>query len=337
MTVPTTTGTISEDGRSRSTDMLAASVRRNAWTLGLLLFLGVVLLFTKMIQPNYGVAGIQGLAISVLPLALAAAAQAVVIIAGGIDLSIGSMMALISVVSASAMKGQSEEFAIIVVIGVLILGVILGAINGALVVITKVPDIVVTLAMLFVWAGVALLVRSSPGGSAAHWLRDLVIGPLGFDWLPKAAVVLVAVVAVIWIPVSRSRLGLSIYAVGSNPLAAFRSGVSVNRTKFYAYALTGLFSALAGLSLTASTGIGTPVPGPYTLLSVAAVVLGGVSLAGGRGGLFGAVIGVVILQLVRTDMTFLNFNTNLAVVVQGLILIGVVMVGSLIQMRRERA
>ncbi len=78
------------------------------------------------------------------------------------------------------------------------------------------------------------------------------------------------------------------------------------------------------------------MPGPYTLMSVAAVVLGGVTLAGGRGGIFGPVVAVVILSLLRTDMTFLNVNTNLATVAQGLILVGVVMVGSLIQMRRER-
>jgi ribose transport system permease protein len=149
--------------------------------------------------------------------------------------------------------------------------------------------------------------------------------------------VLIVIVAVIWLPVVRTRFGLSIYAIGSNQLAAFRSGVSVGRTKLLAYMLTGLFAALAGLSLTASTGIGTPVPGPYTLMSVAAVVLGGVSLAGGRGGLFGPIIGVVVLQLIRTDMTFLNIDTNLAVVAQGSILIGVVMVGSFAQIRRNRA
>ncbi len=132
-------------------------------------------------------------------------------------------------------------------------------------------------------------------------------------------------------------LGLSIYGIGSNRLAAFRSGVSVGRTRMAAYMLTGLFAALAGLTLTASTGIGTPVPGPYSLLSIAAVVLGGVSLAGGRGGVFGPILAVVILQLIRTDMTFLNVNTNLATVAQGLILIGVVMVGSLIQIRRARS
>ena len=113
--------------------------------------------------------------------------------------------------------------------------------------------------------------------------------------------------------------------------------MSIGRTKILSYALMGLFAALAGLSLTASTGIGEPVPGPYTLLSVAAIVLGGVSLAGGRGGVFGPIVAVMILQIIRTDMTFLNVDTNLATVVQGLILIGVVMIGSLVQIRRARA
>jgi ribose transport system permease protein len=314
-----------------------AWVRRNGWTLGLIVFFVLLLVFTRVIQPNYGVTGVQGLAISVLPLALAAVAQAVVVISGGIDLSTGSMMALTSVVSATLMMGQSSEFGVAVVIGVLLFGLVLGAANGGLVVLTRVPDIVVTLAMAFVWAGCALLVLRTPGGGAAQWLRDLVLGSIGNDWIPKAAVVLIVVVAVIWIPIRRSRLGLSLYAVGSNQLAAFRSGVSIGRTKIIAYMLGGLFSALAGLSLTASTGIGTPVPGPYTLLSVAAVVLGGVSLAGGRGGVVGPIVAVMVLSLIRTDMTFLGMNTNLATVAQGVILIGVVMFGTLIQIRRERA
>ncbi len=318
-------------------DLVGSAARRNAWTLGLLGLLALLLVFTKLIQPRYGVTGVQGLAISVLPLALAAVAQAIVVISGGLDLSIGSMMALINVVAAVLMNGQSEEFGVAVVLGSLVLGLVLGAINGGLIVVTRVPDIVVTLAMSFVWAGCALLVLPTPGGGSAKWLMDLVTGSLGNEWIPKAAVVLVLIVALVWIPVRRSRLGLSVYATGSNRLAAFRSGVSVGRTKILAYALMGLFAALAGLSLTASTGIGTPVPGPYTLMSVAAVVLGGVSLAGGRGGVFGPIVAVMILQIIRTDMTFMDVNNNLATVLQGLILIGVVMIGSLIQIRRARA
>lgn len=332
-----TAATTAAERRGRPGELVGDWLRDNAWTLGLLAFLALLLAFTKAIQPNYGVPGIQGLAISVLPLALAAVAQAIVVISGGLDLSIGSLMALTSVVSATLMKGQSEEFGIAVVLGVLVLGLLLGAINGAVVVLTRVPDIVVTLAMSFVWAGCALLVLKTPGGGSAQWLKDLISGSIGNEWIPRAAVVLVIVVAVVWLPLRRSRLGLSIYAIGSHRLAAFRSGVAVGRTKVVAYSLTGLFAALGGLSLTASTGIGTPVPGPYTLMSVAAVVLGGVSLAGGRGGVFGALVAVVILQLIRTDITFLNINPNLAVVVQGVILIGVVMIGSLVQIRRARA
>jgi len=322
--------------RSRPLDVIVSWARDNSWTLGLVGFLALLFVFTKLIQPSYGPPALQGLANSMLPLALAAVAQAFVIIAGGIDLSIGSMMALTNVVAASQMRGQSEEYAVIVVAGVLLLGIVLGLVNGGLVVFTRVPDIVVTLAMLYVWAGCALLVMAAPGGSAADWLKDLVKGSLISEWIPKSAVVLIVIVALVWIPLRRSRLGLSIYAIGSNQLAAFRSGVSVGRTKIIAYAFAGLFAALGGLALTASTGVGRPVPGGYTLMSIAAVVLGGVSLAGGRGGVFGPIVAVMILSLLQTDITLVGVNPNLATVLQGAILIGVVMLGSITQFRRGR-
>ncbi len=320
--------------RRRPAAVGRAALRRNGWTLGLLGLLAVLLVFAKVVQPSYGPIALQGLGTSVLPLAIAAVGQTVVVVTGGIDLSIGSTMALTSVVAATAMYKQPDGVSIAVVIGVLALGLLLGAINGALVVLTKVPDIVVTLAMSFVWAGFALIVRPAPGGGAAPWLMDLAVGPFGVDWIPMATVVMLVVVGVVWIPIARSRLGLYFYALGSNGLAAFRSGVPVGRTKVASYMVGGLFAALAGLSLTASTGIGTPVPGPYTLESVAAVVLGGVSLAGGRGGVIGPMIAVVVLQMVRTDMTFMSIDTNLAIVAQGVILIGVVMFGRLLEIRR---
>jgi ribose transport system permease protein len=325
--------------RSRARDAIAIFARNNTWTLGLLGFLAVLLAFTKVVNPNYSLGSLSSTATSVLPLALAAVAQAIVVISGGIDLSISAQMALTSCVAATMMKEYpGDGTAVVIVLGVLLLGLLLGAVNGALVVLTKVPDIVVTLATYFVWAGFALLVRPAPGGSAAPWLKDLVVGPLVIDALPKAAVVLVVIVAVVWIPLSRARLGLSLYAIGSNPLAAFRSGVSVNRTKFISYIITGFVAAFAGLSLTASTGIGSPVPEPtYVLISIGAVVLGGVSLAGGIGGVFGPLIAVVVLQLIRDDMTFMRVNPNYGLVAQGFILIGVLMAGSFIQMRRSRA
>ena len=322
---------------SGMTQEVAQAVRRNTWTLGLIGLLAVLLVLARLTEPSYGAAGITSLAISALPVAMAAVAQAIVVIAGGIDLSIGPLMALTSVIAARLMLGGSDESAVLVVVVVLLLGLLFGAINGSLVVVTRVPDIVVTLAMSFVWAGAALLVLDSPGGSAADWLKALISGSILIDWIPRAFVVLVVVVAVVWIPLRRSRLGLSFYAIGSNRLAAFRSGVDVGRTKVAAYAITGFFAACGGLVLTMSTGIGTPIPGPYTLQSVAAVVLGGVSLAGGRGGLVGPIIAVYVLALVRTDLTFIGVNPNYTTVIQGVILVGVVMFGSVVAMRGKRS
>ena len=324
-------------GSSDAMDSVSRALRRNLWTIGLLIFLVALLIFTQLIQPNYGPTGIQGLAVSAAALALAAVAQAIVVISGGIDLSIGAMMAFTNVVAAQAMRYTDDTTGVAVAIGVLLLGLLIGAINGALIVATRVADIIVTLAMSFVWAGCALLVLNVPGGQADKWLTQLASGSVVTEWLPKPALIVLLIIAAIWIPLRRSRLGLSLYAIGSDPLAAFRSGVSVGRTKIISYALAGLFSAIAGLAITANTGIGTPLPGGYTLTSVAAVVLGGVSLAGGRGGVFGPLVAVVILALIRTDMTFLNLNSNLATVTQGVILIAVVMLGSLAALRRARA
>ena len=316
---------------------LAGSMQRDSWNYALWGLLVLLLILTKVIRPNYGAFDLGSLAIAALPVAMAAVAQAIVVISGGIDLSIGSTMALTSVTAARLMDGASEEFAIVVVLGVLVMGLVIGLINGVLVVYSRVPDIVVTLAMLYVWAGVALLVLGTPGGGVADWLRDLTRGPLFIEWIPRALVLLVAIVAVVWIPLRRSRLGLSIYAIGSDRLAAFRSGVEVERTRIAAYVIAGLFAAAGGLALTMTTGIGTPIPGPYTLLSVAAIVLGGVSLAGGRGGLVGPVVAVFVLALIRADLTFLGVDPNFTTVIQGVIMVVVVMLGAYLTLRRARA
>jgi ribose transport system permease protein len=318
-------------------------MRRHGWVIGLFVLLGLILALTRFIQPDYGAAGFGSLTRAVLPFAFAAAGQTIVVIAGGVDLSIASMMALTSVTAATLMDGASEEFAILVVPLVLALGLVLGAVNGALIVLTRVPDIVVTLAMLFVWQGAALLVLGAPGGAAAEWLKALLVGTAGVpgvpagitEWLPKALLLLVASLGIVWIPLSRSRLGLSIYAIGSDGLAAFRSGVDVDRTKIVAYALAGLLAAMGGLVLTLSTGIGAPIPGPYLLASVAAVVLGGVTLGGGKGGLVGPIVAVFILRLVRSDLTFLSVDPNVTTIIEGTIMVVVVMLGALVAMRNR--
>lgn len=320
-------------------------LRRNSWVLALWALLGGMFAFTWIIQPNYGSGAFTILAIAALPYAFATAAQAMAVLAGGIDLSVAAMMTLTSVSAAVLMQGQSEEFAVLAVALILLMGLGIGTINGLAVVLTRVPDIVVTLAFFFIWEGAALLVLDRPGGSSAAWLRGLIIGSAGADlipveisqWIPKALLLLVVALGVVWLPVRRSRVGLSMYAVGSDRLAAFRSGVPVERTKVAAYALSGLFAAMGGLVLTMNTGIGTPIQGPYLLASVAAVVLGGVSLTGGRGGLVGPIVAVFILRLARQDLTFMAVDPNVAQVVEGLIMVAVVLVGALVAMRSQRA
>ncbi len=316
-------------------------IRRNRWVLGLFVRVIGLLAVTRIIQPNYGAGDFGSLVRTVLPYAFAVAAQAIVVIAGGIDLSVASMMAVTSVTAAVMMDGASEEYALFVVPFVLALGFCLGAVNGILIVITRVPDIVVTLAMLFVLQGVALLILGSPGGAAAMWLKTTIVATVVIPgvpewitvWIPNALVLLLIGLAAVWIPLRRSRLGLSIYAIGSSELAAFRSGVPVARTRILAYALAGLFAAMGGIALTMSTGIGAPIPGPYLLASVAAVVLGGVVLGGGRGGLVGPIVAVFVLRLVRTDLTLLSVDPNATAIIEGTIMVVVVMLGAFLAMR----
>jgi ribose transport system permease protein len=312
----------------------------NAWTLGLAVLLALLLLATKLIQPGFGASGLDSLARAALPFALATVGMAIVVIAGGIDLSIAAMMAVASVTAAVLMTGATDGQAALAVIAVLALGLTMGAINGTLIVLTRVPDIVVTLAMLFVWQGTALLILNAPGGSAAPWLRALTAGGLpipGLGWLPKGIVFLTIVTALIWLPIRRAKLGLRIYAIGSDQMAAFRSGVPVGRTRIIAYAICGLFAALGGLSVTMGTGIGEPIPGPYLLASVAAVVLGGVVLGGGRGGILGPILAVFILRTVRMDLTLLSVDPNVAAIIEGSIMVAVVMFGAVLATRGHKA
>lgn len=308
--------------------------QKHAWTLGLVALLLVLLGITKFIQPSFGVSGLESLARAALPFAFATAAMAVVVIVGGIDLSVGSIMAVCAVTAAVLMQSMGAVPAVAIT---LCLGFAIGMINGGLIVITRVPDIVVTLAMLFVWEGTALLILNAPGGTVHDWLEDSIAGSFFLEGVPKALIVLVIAVAMVWIPLKRSKLGLSIYAVGSDELAAFRSGVPVGWTKALAYGVCGLFCAMGGLSLIMLTGIGEPVPGPYLMASVAAVVLGGVVLGGGIGGLLGPIIAVFILRIIRTILTLAAVDPNVTTIVEGTIMVGVVMFGAFLVMRRKSA
>ena len=224
--------------------------RRHGWTVGVYVLLAILVLYWRTIPAQWGTFDVQSLAIDALPFAFAAMAQAVVIISGGIDLSIGSMMSLVNVLSAKYMLEnattlQTVSFRKALVIAVLlILGAALaGALTGLIIHLTKVADIIVTLAMLFVWGGAALAVMQIPGGGAPVEFGKLAIGYTLTPWLPSGLVILAAVVVLVWIPLRWRRPGLALYAIGSSRNASFLSGVSVARTRIFAYALGGALAA----------------------------------------------------------------------------------------------
>lgn len=305
--------------------------------LAMPVLLGVALALTRLAHPEFGSFDLQSLALGALPLALAAAAQAIVVISGGIDLSIGSLIAVSNVLSASLMQHATFGQSLLISLMVLAAGAAQGLVNGLVVAISRIPDVVATLTTGFIWGGVALLILERPGGGAPAEFLNLGTGTLATDWLPNSLVLLVACLVAVWLPVRRSKTGLRIYATGSDRIAAFRSGVNVELARFVAYVLGGLFSAIGGVGLTMTTGIGSAHAGVlYTLSGLAAVVIGGVSLTGGRGGMTGPVIAAFVLTLIPADLIFLNIDPNFGQVIQGTLIVLVVMAGGLATLIRER-
>jgi ribose transport system ATP-binding protein len=316
---------------------VAEAVARYPALFGMPALLIVFLAATVAIHPTFDSFDAQSLAMAALPLALAAAAQAVVVISGGIDLSIGSVMAVANVLAASTMKDASFGEALLLAAAILVAGGAIGAVNGLLVVLSGVPDVIVTLTSGFIWGGVALLILEKPGGGAPPEFLDLGAGASLTEWLSNSLVLLIVALCAVWIPVRRSKTGLRIYASGSDRIAAFRSGVNVALARVLAYVIGGLFSAIGGLGLTMTTGIGSPRAGVlYTLSGLAAVVIGGVSLTGGRGGVVGPVIAAFVLTLIPADLIFLNIDPNFGQVIQGTLIVLVVMAGGLITSLRGR-
>ena len=210
--------------------------------------------------------------------------------------------------------------------------------TGLVITITRVPDIIVTLATSAIWGGLALQVMPTPGGGTPQRFVDLVTGGVGSSGFPVGLILIALAVLVIWLPVRLTRPGLALYALGSNRAAAFLSGVSVARTRVLAYALGGVFAALGGLTLTAQTANGSAagsVANSFTLNSVAAIVIGGVALTGGRGGMLGPIAAAFILSLLSTILGFLSVDSNYAQVIQGVVLVLAVMVGGLLLRRRR--
>jgi ribose transport system permease protein len=307
------------------------AIRLHGWTIAVWLILLAMVPYWRSLSQQDFKFDVSSVAIDALPLCFAAMAQAVVVISGGIDLSIGSLMGVVNVLSAKHMLDMSFRQAIAFSVLILVLTALASAFTGLIITLTRIPDIVVTLGMLFVWQGVALWIMEIPGGGVPLDFSNLALGNVGSTSIPNGAVVVFAALLILWVPLRWLRPGLAIYAIGSNRNSAYLSGIGVARTRVGAYMLAGLFTGLGGLALSASSGIGDPNSGTtYTLNSVAAVVLGGVSLLGGIGGLIGVIAAAYVLTLSKIILLLRGTDPNYANVYQGALIIFVVVLGGLL-------
>jgi ribose transport system permease protein len=264
-------------------------------------------------------------------LALVAIAQTFVVLTAGIDLSVGMIFILTNCVASYLVVGG---FASTTggVLAVLLTGAACGAINGVIVIYGRLQPIVTTIATGAVYYGIALWLRPFPGSTPDFNgdLADLLTGKV-FGVVPASLVFLLGIILVIWLPFRRSVLGRAVYATGSSEVASYMSGVPVQRAKMLAYLLSGLLAAVGGLFLTFFTysGEASLASGnTYTLYSIAAVVLGGVSLFGGRGSAVGAIFGALAFRAIGDLLFVFDLDPLWQPLFQGLVLMASVSLGS---------
>lgn len=293
-----------------------------------------VVLFVVMqaVQGEFSWSLLQSVLETTVPLMLIAFGQTLVILTGGIDLSVGGIMSLASAFIATKMVGDGDILLWLPL--VILIGVAGGAINGLLIVKTGIQPFIVTLASWSVFAGLALLVLPTEGGSVAPAMSEALTGEAV---VPKAVIITLALVLAWWI-LRRTRFGAAVMAVGSSAASAHLNGVPVKRTLVIVYALSGLFASLAAVYYCAVlTFSGSPVAGePFILLSVAAVVIGGTSLAGGRGGFVGTVLGALSLSFITQIVFFSGAESYWSQLVQGILVLAAVLLFSVVELILRR-
>lgn len=315
-------------------------VQRHGWTVGIWVLLIVLVVWYSTLIPRFGGFQFSTIINGGTAWIFLAAAQAVVVIAGGLDLGVGGLLVLTSATAAQFMDGQSFAMSIVLAVIIVVGAAILNGLVGWVITVSRVPDIVVTLGSLYIYQGLALMMLPKVGGGTNDGFRWLFTGSAtGIGTNPWPAVVMIIIpVAIAGWWMGRTASGLSLYAVGSDETAAFLSGVNAKRTKIVSYAVAGAFAAMAGFSTLAIAGVGnaTTEGGNLTLNSVAAVVLGGVVLTGGVGSLVAVVPAALILFFFNPILSALGVNPNQAQVVQGVLIVFVMMVAGLIEWRRRR-
>jgi ribose transport system permease protein len=280
--------------------------------VALIVMLGVIFAMQPRAMSYFGLTVLLNFT---LPAIFAAMAQTSVIAVGDIDLGIGPFISLVNCIAATLLATRP-------LLGWLALAALIGlyAAMGALIHLRRLPSIVVTLGASFVWLGLALLVLPSPGGAPPAWLPALVSFQPPLVPLPVLASILLAALA--WFLLMRTSYGVVLRGIGGNPRAIERAGWSLLSGRMALYALAGACGIIAGLALTGLNTAGDATVGAqYTLISIAAVIVGGGEFVGGIVTPIGTVIGAWIMLLAGSLLSFLNISTDWQLSVQGGILI----------------
>ncbi len=287
-----------------------------------MIILGLMLLINISLQKNFfAVSNLQVLARQSSAYILISMAQTLVMLLGGINMGLGALVSLASCLFASNLTGGAGDALVIVWVLAACAG--LNALCGMVVYKFKLSPIVVSLAFSFLWGGMALKIMPVPGGAMPAYLTKIMTG-MAWGVVP-APILIIAFFCLVWQIMRRSSMGVLIYAVGNNRDGAFMSGLNVRRAYLACYALSGVLIGVAALMLNAITTSGDPTIGnPLTINAVTAAVLGGVSLAGGKGKMIGSVLGGLVVSMLVIVLFYLKVSGNFTYIAEGVILIAAV-------------
>ncbi|KPN73110.1 MULTISPECIES: ABC transporter permease [Neisseria] len=244
-----------------------------------------------------------------------------VILIGGIDLSVGAILALVGIITASLIQTGMDPI-LASCIGIL-LGAACGAVNGLLVSVGRIAPFIATLATMILFRGIAQEYSQSKPITinVDGFFNDIGSGYL-FNTVPTPVVLMLAVYFVLWFVLKKTRFGRHVYALGGSEDVARISGLKVRSLKLWVYTLSGMLSAVAALVVTSRLSSASPNAGVmYELDAIAAVVLGGTSLSGGRGWLFGTLVGVVLLGVLSNGLNLLNVSANYQLIIKGAVIL----------------
>ena len=306
------------EGNSSRRFSIAELVRRGAAVWIVVVAIIVILSIMKG-AAFWAPANLAAVLTGTVVLGLVALGQHLVVLTGGIDLSVGSTATLVALLTAVLIDGYPIR-SIPVLVGVLLLAALIGGLNGWLIAQIKLPPFIVTLATFYIVQGVALLVSSRPAGRVTSDLTSFALGRFGP--FPFSLSILVLAILIVAFLLYSTAWGRHIFAIGGDPLAARSTGINVSRALIRAYIASGVLAGAAGILLAARSSIGSPTAGEGLELSaITVVVIGGASLLGGRGNLTGTMGGVLLLTLVTSSMTLLQLPSTWTDLIRGAVII----------------